>query len=111
MDGKKDPDEIELKEALELVNSGKSIFVWIGGWTTTPLADLLDIDSSKVVEASPFQMILDSKSYPEELKKYERPIFVCEHGISSYDLVKELSDSGIKGYSLIGGMAGILERQ
>ena len=100
-------DEIELKDALELVNSGKSIFVWIGGWTTTPLAELLEIDRSKVVDESPFKLILDEKEYPEELKRYERPIFVCEHGVSSYELVKELSTRGIKSYSLKGGMAGI----
>jgi rhodanese-related sulfurtransferase len=106
----KDPDEIGLGEALDLVNSGKSIFVWVGGWTTTPLADLLGIDESKVVSESPFKLILDSKEYPEELKKYDRPIFVCEHGVSSYDLVKELSTMGIKGYSLKGGMEGIKGR-
>ncbi len=107
---RKDPDEIGLKEALELVNSGKSIFVWIGGWTTTPLADLLDIDPSKVVNESPFKLLLDNKSYPEELKKFERPIFVCEHGNSSLDLVKELSTMGIKGYSLAKGIEGIKQR-
>ena len=110
MTEEKDPDEIELREALELVNSGKSIFVWIGGWTTTPLAGLLGIDESKVMEASPFQLILDNKSYPEELKKYDRPIFVCQHGLSSYDLVKELATMGIKAYSLKGGVEGIKGR-
>lgn len=106
MDEKND-DEIELAAALELVNSGKSIFVWIGGWTTTPLAGLLDIDDSKVLNESPFKLILDEKEYPEELKRYERPIFVCEQGSTSYDLVKELSARGIRGYSLKGGSEGI----
>ncbi len=109
MDYKND-DEIELAAALELVNSGKSIFVWIGGWTTTPLASLLGIDKSKVIDESPFKLILDEKEYPEELKRYERPIFVCEHGNTSYDLVKELSVRGIKGYSLKGGSEGIKDR-
>ncbi|MCL4379723.1 MAG: hypothetical protein M1160_03870 [Candidatus Marsarchaeota archaeon] len=99
--------EIELGEALELVKSGRSIFVWIGGWTTTPLAELLGIDDRMIINESPFKLILDEKEYPEELKRYDRPIFVCEHGISSYELVKELESRGIRGYSLTGGMAGI----
>jgi len=102
----KDTDEIELKEAMELVNSNRSIFVWIGGYTTTPLADLLEIDGSKVVEESPFEL-LDRAAYPDVLKRYERPIFVCNHGITSYELVKELANMGIKAYSLAGGIEGI----
>ena len=110
MPGENEANEIELKEALDLVNSGKSIFVWIGGWTTTPLADLLEIDPGKVVDESPFKLILDEKEYPEELKRYERPIFVCQHGNTSYDLVMELAGRGIRGYSLRGGSEGIKGR-
>lgn len=97
-------DEIDVGRALALVNSGKSIFVWIGGWTTTPLADLLEIDGDKVIEANPFDLM---ENYPEELKGYERPIFVCHHGVSSYDLISELKEIGVKGYSLAGGIEEI----
>lgn len=101
-----DEDEIELRDALKLVNSNKSVFVWIGGWTNTPLHQLLEIDKSKVMDANPYEL-MEKDSYPKELKQYERPIFVCHHGISSYELVKELSTNDIKGYSLFGGTEGI----
>jgi hypothetical protein len=104
-----DKDEIELGQAIELVNANKSVFVWIGGWTNTPLSDLLEIDKSKVVEANPFE-IMDKEKYPKELLKYEKPIFVCHHGIASYELVKELAASKIDGYSLSGGIEGIKSR-
>jgi rhodanese-related sulfurtransferase len=101
-----DADEIELKDALNLVNSDKSIFVWIGGWTNTPLSELLGIESKKVLDANPYAL-MEKETYPSELKQYDRPIFVCHHGISSYELVKELSNNNIKGYSLFGGMEAI----
>ncbi len=101
-----DADEIELKDALNLVNSNKSIFVWIGGWTNTPINELLEIDRKKVMDANPYEL-MEKESYPKELKQYDRPIFVCHHGISSYELVKELSNSDIKGYSLFGGIEAI----
>ncbi|MFI5412943.1 MAG: hypothetical protein ACHQX1_03555, partial [Candidatus Micrarchaeales archaeon] len=109
MASEKDVDEIELKDALELVKSNKSVFVWIVGWTNTPLADLLEIDSSKVISANPF-VIMDKETYPSELSNYERPIFVCHHGISSFELVKELANENIKGYSLVGGIEAIKSR-
>ncbi len=101
-----DADEIGLKDALNLVNTNKSIFVWIGGWTSTPLSDLLEIGKDKVVDANPYEL-MEKESYPKELKQYDRPIFVCHHGISSYELVKELSNNNIKGYSLSGGTEAI----
>ena len=104
-----DKDEIELEQAIELVNANKSVFVWIGGWTDTPLPELLEVEKSKVVEANPFE-IMDKETYPKELLKYEKPIFVCHHGIASYELVKELATSKIEGYSLSGGIEGIKSR-
>ncbi len=102
-------DEIDLQKAIELVNGNKSVFVWIGGWTNTPLADLLEIDRSKVVEANPFEL-MSKETYPEQLRGYEKPIFVCHHGIASYELVKELASENIKGYSLAGGIEKIKDR-
>lgn len=101
--------EIALEDAIELVEANKSIFVWIGGWTNTPLADLLGIDHSKVIDKNPFSLI-DRDSYPEELKMYEAPIFVCHHGVTSFQIVKELEKEGIKGYSLADGIEGIKSR-
>lgn len=102
-------DEIELETALDLVRSGKSVFVWIGGWTNTPLAELLELDEKNVVAVEPYEL-LDSDRYPKELLKYDRPVFVCHHGISSYELVKALGAMGVKGYSLAGGIEGIKQR-
>jgi rhodanese-related sulfurtransferase len=102
----KDAYEIDLQDALKLVNSDKSVFVWIGGWTSTPLNELLEIDRSKVMDANPYEL-LERENYPKELEKYERPIFVCHHGISSYELVRELENNNIKAYSLFGGTEGI----
>lgn len=102
-------DEIGVEEAMNLVNSDKSVFVWIGGWTNTPLAELLQIDGKKVIDVNPYQ-VLDKESYPSELKQYDRPIFVCHHGIASYELVKELSTMDIKGYSLMGGIEALKSR-
>ncbi len=98
--------EIDLQRALELVNTDKSVFVWIGGWSNVPLADLLNIDGSKVIDVDPF-IILDKENYPKELLEYDAPVFVCHHGIASYELVKELENNDIKGYSLVGGIEGI----
>jgi rhodanese-related sulfurtransferase len=109
MVGGKDPDEIELGDALYLVKSNKSIFVWIGGRTNAPLYELLEIDKDKVIDVNPY-LIIDKDSYPKELLNYERPIFVCHHGIASYELVKELANNDIKGYSLAGGIEGIKGR-
>ena len=100
-------DEIDVSRALALVKAGKSIFVWIGGWATTPLADLLEIDGDKVVEANPFDLM---ENYPEELKSYDKPIFVCHHGIASYEVINELKEKGINGYSLAGGIEEIKKR-
>lgn len=104
-----DVDEIDVNKAKELVKNNQSVFVWIGGWTNTPLADLLEIDRSKVVEANPFEL-MSKETYPQELRGYEKPIFVCHHGIASYELVKELASENIKGYSLVGGIEGIKGR-
>ncbi len=109
MQNSSDAAEIDLKEALNLVNTNKSIFVWIGGWSNVPLADLLQIDGNKVIDVNPYE-ILDKENYPKALREYEKPIFVCHHGIASYELVKELENSSIKGYSLIGGIEGIKSR-
>ncbi len=99
-------DEIDLNHALELVRAGKSIFVWIGGFTKTPLAKLLGLDDGKVVDAEPYAL-LDRDAYPSSLRTYAKPIFVCHHGVTSHKVVKELGKLGIEGYSLAGGIEGI----
>lgn len=94
---------------MELVKSDKSIFVWIGGWSSVQLADLLEIDGKKVVDVNPYE-ILDKENYPKELRSYDSPIFVCHHGVASYELVRELESMNIKGLSLVGGIEGIKGR-
>lgn len=73
-----------------------------------PLADLLEIDGNKVIEANPFDLI---ENYPEELKGYDKPIFVCHHGVASYEIINELKEKGIEGYSLAGGIEEIKRRR
>ncbi len=104
-----DVDEINIEQAIDLVKSNKSVFVWIGGWTNPPLAELLQVDKGKVIEANPFEL-MDMEKYPKELQSYERPIFVCHHGQASYELVKELASMNIKGYSLAGGAEAVKTR-
>ena len=61
-----DVDEINIEQAIDLVKSNKSVFVWIGGWTNPPLAELLQVDKGKVIEANPFEL-MDMEKYPKEL--------------------------------------------
>ena len=104
-----DAEEIGIDDALSLVKSNKSVFVWIGGWTNTPLSELLEIGQEKVINANPYEL-MDKETYPQQLREVEKPIFVCHHGIASYELVKELESEGIRGYSLAGGIEGIKAR-
>ncbi len=104
-----DVEEINIEKAVELVNSDKSIFVWIGGPTDTPLAELLKIDDRKVVDANPFDL-LSNDTYPKQLLSYKKPIFVCHHGLASYELLRELTKNNVGGYSLEGGIAAIRNR-
>ena len=110
MPAEKETDEIELADAISLVNSNKSVFVWIGGGTDTPLSDLLEVSREKVIDAEAYDL-MDKDKYPQRLREVEKPIFVCHHGVASYVLVKQLESSmNIKGYSLVGGIEGIKSR-
>ena len=102
-------DEIGINDALALVNGGKSIFVWMGGPTPTPLYQLLGIESSKVLSVEPYELV-DKETYPKALERFERPIFVCHHGISSCDVVEHIRSFGKSGYSLGGGLEGLKRR-
>ncbi|MCL5429904.1 MAG: hypothetical protein M1504_00315 [Candidatus Marsarchaeota archaeon] len=103
-----DSKQLELDQAIDLVKSNKSIFVWIGGYVDTPVSKILNVEADKVIEANPFTL-MDKETYPKELLNYE-PIIVCHHGLASYELAKELDSMNIKGYSLMGGVESIKTR-
>ncbi|HUY70429.1 MAG TPA: hypothetical protein VMV00_02580 [Candidatus Baltobacteraceae bacterium] len=96
--------EIELEDAQKLVASGKSHYVWVLGPINTDILKMKLDTESEIMVVHP-QELLQSTN-PKALVG-ETPIFVCEHGVTSFFLAEKLKPKGVNARSLAGGVDGI----
>ncbi|HVC58703.1 MAG TPA: hypothetical protein VND15_04500 [Candidatus Acidoferrales bacterium] len=96
--------EIELEEAQKLVASGKSHYVWVLGPINTDILKMKLDTETEIMVVHP-QELLQSTN-PKALVG-ETPIFVCEHGVTSFFLAEKLKPKGVNAKSLSGGVDGI----
>jgi len=96
--------EIELEDAQKLVASGKSHYVWVLGPINTDILKMKLDTESEIMVMHP-QELLQSTN-PKALVG-ETPIFVCEHGVTSFFLAEKLKPKGVNARSLAGGVDGI----
>lgn len=96
--------EIGLEEAQRLVSSGKSHYVWVLGPINTDILKMRLDTESEIMVVHPQELLQSSN--PKALVG-ESPIFVCEHGVTSFFLAEKLKPKGVNARSLSGGVDGI----
>ncbi|MEM3841490.1 MAG: rhodanese-like domain-containing protein [Candidatus Micrarchaeaceae archaeon] len=97
--------EVDLDEALNLVQKNLSKFVWLGRDTSFELHEILKTSPENVISLDPEEIL---GMEPEEKKKLEGHILVCYHGNTSKALANILKKSGgTNTYSLKGGITAI----
>lgn len=96
--------EIDLKKLQEMASTGGHNVYWVLGPTNTDLIKMNLEINEEVVALYPEQL-LEEKN-PKSIVGDE-PILVCEHGITSGFLCKDLRKKGVNAYSLAGGIDGM----
>ncbi len=99
------PIEIDAKCAREMAAKGSKLFWVLGSLDARRHAALQEISES-VHSVDPEEMA-ELKS-PEKLVG-KAPILVCEHGITSLFLARQLREKGIEAFSVEGGVDGMFK--
>lgn len=96
--------EINLKKLQEMAATGRHNVYWVLGPTNTDVLRM-NLEINEDVVALYPEQLLEEKN-PRSIVGDE-PILVCEHGITSGFLAKDLRKKGVNAYSLAGGIEGM----
>lgn len=98
--------EMDFQEAIEFIGAHSTKLVWLGGEPVDYIRDLLELDSSKLINADPNKLVYADK---EESSKFRDHVFVCYHGNTSRYVANTLKDKfGVESVNLKGGVTAIV---
>lgn len=98
--------EVDFKEAVEFVGRNRTKLVWLGREPVDYIRELLDLDSSMMVEADPNSLVYAGR---EESARFKDHVFVCYHGNTSRYVANTLKNKfGVESLNLKGGITAVV---
>ncbi len=98
--------EVDFQEAVEFVDKHKTKLVWLGREPVEYISELLGLDSSRMIGASPAELVNVDRERAAGFKDY---VFVCYHGNTSRHVASFMKDKmGVESLSLKGGVTAIV---
>jgi rhodanese-related sulfurtransferase len=98
--------ELDFQESLDFVNKHRTKLVWLGKEPVDYIRELLDLDSSKMIDADPNSIMYADK---EEVARFKDHVFVCYRGNTSRYVSNAIKDkAGIESVSMKGGVTAVV---